>query len=74
MFEVTLFQCDFRVFCTLFQYKGTIKRMNPPAFHNGGGFWFLVWNESGLRPDPGPDVMLLKITLRQLLRKSREPA
>ena len=48
--------------------------MNPPAFHNGGGFWFLVWNESGLRPDPGPDVMLLWITLRRLLRKSREPA
>ena len=48
--------------------------MNPPAFHNGGGFWFLVWNESGLRPDPGPDVMLLRITLRRPLRKSREPA
>ena len=36
--------------------------------------WFLDWNESGLRPDPGPDVMLLRITLRRLLRKSREPA
>ena len=48
--------------------------MNPPAFHNGGGFWFLVWNESGLRPDPGPDVMVLWITLRQLLCKLREPA
>ena len=23
--------------------------MNPPAFHNGGGFWFLVWNESGFK-------------------------
>ena len=26
--------------------------MNPPAFHNGGGFWFLVWNESGLKTGP----------------------
>ena len=48
--------------------------MNPPAFHNGGGFWFLVWNESGFEAGPRAGVMLLKITLRQLLRKSREPA
>ena len=48
--------------------------MNPPAFHNDGGFWFLDWNESGFETGPRAGVMLLKITLRQLLRKSREPA
>ena len=35
--------------------------MNPPAFHNGGGFClgFLFGTNRGLRPDPGPGVMLL---------------
>ena len=50
--------------------------MNPPAFHNGGGFClgFLFGTNRGLRPDPGPGVMLLKIILRQLLHKLRETA
>ena len=48
--------------------------MNPPAFRNEGGFGFLDWNESGFETGPRAGVMLLKITLRQLLRKSREPA
>ena len=48
--------------------------MNPPVSRDSGGFWFLDWNESGFETGPRAGVMLLKITLRQLLRKSREPA
>ena len=48
--------------------------MNPPVSRDSGGFGFLVWNESGFETGPRAGVMLLKITLRQLLRKSREPA
>ena len=40
----------------------------------GFDFGFLFGTNRGLRPDPGPDVMLLWITLRRLLCKSREPA
>lgn len=48
--------------------------MNPPVSRDDGGFGFLDWNESGFETGPRAGVMLLKITLRQLLRKSREPA
>ena len=48
--------------------------MNPPVSRDSGGFGFLDWNESGFETGARAGVMLLKITLRQLLRKSREPA
>lgn len=44
--------------------------MNPPAFHNGGGFClgFLFGTNRGLRPDPGPGVMLLNDFLAEIAK------
>ena len=28
-------------------WKKKYRNLNPPAFRNDGGFWFLDWNESG---------------------------
>mgnify|MGYP006967121150 CR=1 FL=1 len=55
-------------------WKKKYRNLNPPVSRDSGGFWFLDWNESGFETGPRAGVMLLKITLRQLLRKSREPA
>ena len=42
-------------------WKKKYRNLNPPAFHNDGGFGFLVWNESGFETGPRAGVMLLKI-------------
>ena len=55
-------------------WKKKYRNLNPPVSRDSGGFGFLDWNESGFETGPRAGVMLQKITLRQLLRKSREPA
>ena len=76
MFEVTFFQHEIGCFVTLSNkrmlYTNELSGVSLAA--EGFDFGFLFGTNRGLRPDPGPDVMLLWITLRLLLRKSREPA